>query len=434
MKVISKMREWWNNYWALRHAYGIRLHIFRIIDARARLHFFLPGRGTDKIVDHNIEDARKSFIFGGESKAEIKEPLPAQLMENYRAIEIYRWLCSDAKAKSDRALYLRALHFERTAEDSSLAETSAHLYQDFYQEELQPIDAPMLKEKYSALVTRFRTVQLALVQMINVELKYFAQIAPIPSAVFVIFGYVHTSIVYGHFGINASQFFTLGDYLAGSINQIWIALLAIFGYLIAVIYMYRRRIKFVPEFPSDFSLKITALKIPSRTFFVRQSVVLIFLSAIILFYICESNAFWYFLPLSLLFFQDWVARAVSRVFKNPFQMTAVAMLALLFAASIFSQSMGKIENIERNSERKFFLVETAEKTFTDEDSVFLGGNQRYIFLLKSDGGAEIIPRENVKKMNIQELKTWRVPFMPWLHRGRLFLRDLPGKIGTLHFW
>ena len=52
------------------------------------------------------------------------------------------------------------------------------------------------------------------------SLKDFVQYLPLVSAFIIIGGYVHTSVLYGHFGIQTSQFFSLNDYLDSSIDKI----------------------------------------------------------------------------------------------------------------------------------------------------------------------------------------------------------------------
>ncbi|MDA8001194.1 MAG: hypothetical protein MPL62_07880 [Alphaproteobacteria bacterium] len=397
MGIISKMLERWNNYRARKYTHGVRLHIYKIADLRARLQFSLPISGKDEMLDHSIDDAWKFFIFGGD----IEESLSA------KAAEIYRWLCSDTDAQNDRALYLRAVHFERTATNESFAHPSAHRYWDLYQKKLVPIDVSMLRKKYGALVKRFYAERLALVvQLIDLELKDFAPIAPIPSAFFVISGYVYTSIVYGYFGIDASQFFTLSDYLAGSINQIWSALSAIAAYLIALMFMYQLGIEFDTKF---FFKKLRQSPLPD--FLLLTAIFVVLAGAFYFFYVREWDAFWYCAPLLLVFLRPLVWRAVSQIFKNDFRITIIVMLVLLFAAGIVSQSVRKIVYIKSDHEQTAFSVETSEKTFTDENFVFLGGNQRYIFLLKKGADAEIIPLEKIKRMNMFDSTTWRVPFI-----------------------
>ena len=193
MGIISKMLNWWRNYRVLKYSYVISLHTYRILDTRTRLRFSLPIPGKDKMVDHSIDDARKFFIVGGDLGVNIETILSPE------SIEIYRWLRSDATAKSDRALYRRAMRFERVAKPTRL-------------------NISILRKECRALAKRFRAARRALREakrrLIKFELKDFS----IPSVIFVISGYLYTSIVYGYFGIDVSQFFTLGDYLAGRLN------------------------------------------------------------------------------------------------------------------------------------------------------------------------------------------------------------------------
>ena len=421
MGIISKMLNWWRNYRVLKYSYVISLHTYRILDTRARLRFSLPIPGKDKMVDHSIDDARKFFIVGGDLGVNIEKILSPE------SIEIYRWLCSDATAKSDRALYRRAMRFERVAKPTRL-------------------NISILRKECRALAKRFRAARRALREakrrLIKFELKDFS----IPSVIFVISGYLYTSIVYGYFGIDVSQFFTLGDYLAGSINQIWFPLFALAVYLVYVILTYQQGLEFKTEFSFDTFRKRKFLAPWSELPLVVSAVIGIFggfsvgvgiglVSAGLFHFLYTIDGFWYLVPMSCLAFHVWVARLMKRTFENPFRMTAATMLALLFFVGIVAQSVRQIVHIEKGREQATFAIETVNRAsaFTDEKFVFLGGNERYIFLLKKGAEAEIIPLEEIKNMHIFK-KTWVQRLASWYHRARLFFRDLLGNIGALHFW
>ena len=54
---------------------------------------------------------------------------------------------------------------------------------------------------------------------IDLRLKDLAMVIPLVSAALICAGYLHTSIVYKHFGIDPTRFFSVGDYLASRLEK-----------------------------------------------------------------------------------------------------------------------------------------------------------------------------------------------------------------------
>ena len=279
---------------------------------------------------------------------------------------------------------------------------------------LPPLSIHALQKRPFVLLKRLKIASQAhdatQTRLLNFGFEHFAQIASVLSVVFVVSGYLYTKIVYGYFGISASRFFALGDYLAGSIDQIGLALAAFAVYLLTVIASYRARIHFRIEFLFKHFRTFPLLAI------MLLSILLAFVGILWFAYVHAWPVFWLLAPLSVLLFQTLVARIVTRIFKNPFHMTAAAMLALIFFASIFLQSVKQIVSVETDREQTTFVIQTNLKTFTNEDFVFLGGNERYIFLRQKGGGADIIPRENIQDMSMPDLQTWRTRLALWFQR------------------
>ena len=362
-------------------------------------------------MDDSIRQSWKFFIYNGpDANANAKKEL------NDKGMEIYRWLCNDARAKKDRAVFLRHAYLHLfLANEKKEAGKIASQYRKFYKRELIPVSISALRKMPFVLLKRLRVASQAYyksqIRLLSFEFEHFAQIASVLSVVFVVSGYLYTKIVYGYFGINASRFFALGDYLAGSIDQIGLALVAFSVYLLTVISSYRAR----HQFRIEFFLK------GFRTFPLVASVLLsipfIFAGVLWFLYVHAWHVFWLLAPFSAFFlFQTLVARTVTRVFKNPFHMTAAVMLGIIFFASIFLQSAKQIVSVETDRGQTTFIVQTNQKAFTNEDFVFLGGNERYIFLRQKGGGAEIIPRENIQDMSMPDLQTWPTRLALWFQR------------------
>ncbi|MDA8006712.1 MAG: hypothetical protein MPJ81_00695 [Gammaproteobacteria bacterium] len=423
MGVISKMIRRWKVRWIVQRAITLMALIHMITLFRTRSKMSFPRFDKDKEANRNFYKAWEFFLnYGPDANA--KKFLRAKKV----VVEIFEWLCNDACAKKDLALCYRIQHLQLTAQKRPHAGQVATQYLRFYRKKLVPLSAFDILKKYVVLIKRlfaaWSNLSKSRMQLIRVRLRHFTLFASAMSAVFVIAGYAHTHIVYGYFGVEATQFFTLNDYLAASIGQIWLALIAIAGYPLAVWIMYRHGFQLglstvLFDF-HKFATLVLVLLAPSVGFF-----------AFLYFaYVQSWSAFWFLAPFSVyVLLQVWVQRAAARIFKNPFHMITTVMLALMFAASVVSQSVKQIASIKNAGEEKVFTVETAEKTFTDEEFVFLGGNERYIFLLKKDGSAEIIPLVQIKSMNMCDSKSAQPPLLSDFHRRRFFF---PGKTGAVY--
>ena len=425
MGFISKMTTWWSIRWRNKRALRIMSLMSSLTNDRTRLQFSLPRHGKDKAVDLSIRHAWKFFTLNGPGAyADAKTELSDQ------GFEIYRWFCNDARAKKDGEMFFRhmLLHFHLTKQEKA-ASFFDFMYRMRYKKAPAAVRVSALRKRPFVLLKRLRIASQAhyntQIRLLSFEFEHFAQIASVLSVVFVVSGYLYTKIVYGYFGISASRFFALGDYLAGSIDQIGLALVAFSIYLVTVIPLYRARgqfrIEFLFKYFDTFPLRVIIL----------LSIPFAFVGILWLAYMHAWHVFWLLAPLSVFFlFQILVARMVAQVFKNPFHMTAAVMLALIFFASIFLQSVKQIVSVETDREQTTFVVQTNQKTFTNEEFVFLGGNERYIFLRQEGGGADIIPRENIQNMSMPDLKTWSIRLTLWYQRLPFFWRDFPGKTGA----
>ena len=413
MKIFSKIKSWWNIHWIAKRANSALVVSFLVTDARVRLQFSFPKFGADKDTDSSISKAWVFFaMYGPDAGADAHAERPL----NTKALKIYQWFCNDALAKKDFALCTRIMHLKLTAENhpqtasrTALVDVIANDHQLFYKAKLVPIGIFALWKESAVLIRRLISAWSSLsksqMRLINIKLEYVVPFIATLLGVSAVAGFLYAYIVYGHFGIQVTQFFTLDDYLAANIEEIWDAFIAISLYPIAVLIMYRRGIQFGNDFVFMHFRKLPVLTlvllIPAISFFVLLGFS----------YVYSWDVFWLLIPFSVYFvLQTSVARIAARNCQNPFLVTAIAMLILIFSASVGSQSWQRIENIKNGHEQNAFVVETAEKIFTEEQYVFLGANQLYIFLLKKGGVAEIIPLERIKRMNTIDSKTWRLPF------------------------
>ena len=217
------------------------------------------------------------------------------------------------------------------------------------------------------------------------------------SALFILAGYLHTSFVYKHFGIEINQFFSINDYLAGSVKEIQSALLSVSGFFVAILIEHRN--------------KETRTKYEVNQI-IRSSQIVELLSWIgflVFLYHLYSGSLDSGLRTMASFFIMIVASrpifyVVKRYIKNPTTVYPVLLILVFFFSSLWLSADSKIQDIKNGNSGMNFEIEAGTKKFTQEKSVFIGGTSRYIFLRAKEGNIDIIPIEKIERIKISAIE------------------------------
>ncbi|CAJ2377111.1 MAG: hypothetical protein IBGAMO2_580008 [Arenicellales bacterium IbO2] len=416
MKVISKMIGWWKTRRNIRRINKIKILIDLTLYLRIRSQFDYPPARVVQWVDRAVKDGLDFFYLQGLNPKE-KNTLDAA------ANAIYEWLCSDNESKENLALRTRVIHLARILTDSEDgAREIDHFYQSCFGKELKPLEVAELSEMYFDLQSENRSEKLSFIRkisrLIKFETKAIAQAIPVFSVLLLVGGYLHTSLVYHHFGIEANKFFSLGDYLASSLNQVIWAGYAFVGHSAGLVQHYRY---------STSADEIAYKEFHGWSLFKYWYENASFVGMLVVFHMFGAHrAFWLLLPIAFLILsQKWAFSMANKYFQDPFSAYSKLALSFLFIAGVLASAKIETIDIEIEFRAKPFVIEAVDHTYTNEEHLFLGGNDRYIFLVKKDGGNQIIPRERVKNIAVFEWVPEK-PF-PWPQPLRRFFGDKTGE-------
>ena len=386
----------------------------------------LPLFGEDKELDEKLEKTVDMFFekeWRGSSQC--SEVLP----------EILNWLKDDDVSKCHRQKYLRVSWriAEKTGEKDE-ADLIASTYRSIYKKDIESIERNDIRKARSEFQERFRKElndfwdSRAKPPLFSFSLKESAVYLPIVSVLIIIGAYFHLLVFYGHFNIEVSQFFSLDDYVASSIEEIWYSLSFVGIYLVfwaAVLRGYRsleispptsqprKLLDLVRRKSQNLTRKIQLEYVRRERKFRRRVLIIAYIGcvAVISYMIPESKKIpldgfggFFILLIGVLLIRVlvlWFVRTVfwnRKHFKNVF--AEIALLSLImFFSSMYLAACGKIEKIEK-SPTKVYERETGIEDYAYKGSL-IGANNRYIFLRNPDQNTTtIIPQSEAGRIVI----------------------------------
>ena len=226
----------------------------------------------------------------------------------------------------------------------------------------------------------------------NLHLQEFTPLLPWLSVSFVIAGYLYTHWLYGSFGIDVSQFFSLNDYLASSIEEIWNSLSILFGYFLTILNNFRN---YIVRTKYGFQKKD---KFGKLSYFIFLFILLI---SSYIFYLYNIPIYYRFSLISVCFLSIPLIKFFTIKFSKNSQFSFFLLLSLLlFFTNLHSSAYERIASIKKGDSGIDFEIEVGTRKFTHENSTFIGGNTRYIFLYTQSGSVEIIPIGQTERIGI----------------------------------
>jgi len=402
---VKKMEEVFDNFLLRLYGWGLRWTVKRVVKAqililssatiRARMRFGLPLVYDDENLDRDLYEAAHCFFNEG---LETQKRNADELSK--RGGKIYKWLKDDSTAKTDARVYLEVEHFfATTVDDLDKAEKIYSLYKATHQTELTPLDFSGLEKHISSLRKRVRAdareFRNSKAQLLKIKLNHLAAMLSLAPAVLSVSGYIHVSILFGHFGVDASKFFLLGDYLAASVNHIKYTVPAMLGFAWGTLHGYRR-VSMLTKPEIEHNRRVGKIE----DIMLWSTIVLI-----VAMYAMSVPVPPLFAAMGVVFLASTVAPFLARrYFKNPIPALSFLMFIAIFFAFLHVQTKREIARIESWETNGQFQIYTANQKFTDENYIFLGGSGQYIFLLSRDGQAEIIPRHKINRISMSNRK------------------------------
>ena len=395
MSISSKFR-FWRYRRLVRQASATRRDIHVIALSRLRMQFDTPEPGEDESVD---EDLIKCVIDFFRWDSGIKRESSESTVDQYNS-----WLSQDKDCQFLQKTSYRLSHWFSTSETRRRDIRSA--FETLCADEFVPLTAVDVRGLYTQIrnlaKSTHRLWKDTKAQKIDLRLRDLVMLIPWISSALICAGYIHNSIVYDHFDIDPTRFFSVGDYLATSLEQIYYALISLIGYIAGVICAYRRR-SVTRAYDKSTSSRRTAYRefVYSAVYFAPLVVTYFYWSAVSLVPAIEM-----FLTVCLLASsQAPLAYLSDRYFANSISVYILATVLLLFFGSMFIGAHVKIAEIKSTNAQQAFEIHTDNRQYTRQNAALIGANAQYVFIWHRLGDVVIIPLTQVNRILFSSLQT-----------------------------
>ncbi len=265
----------------------------------------------------------------------------------------------------------------------------------------QPFDVGSLYKAYAKAKTRDSILRRALAERsaikIEVSLSNLVSLLGVASAVLVIAGYLYTTTLLDAFGVDASIFFSLPDYLAASLEQIRNAgYSAGFGLLFFVLGIRQSSIRSRSEHQARLKQRrsedvamflivtVTAAVVAIEAYHGRPEFTAIETLGVLVAYALADK-------ISGMFFKQW--RPVF-IF-----LSVLLVFSALVGGRLYEQIFDLKSGRWRNDVTKLSLK--IPLSVPDDSLVIITANSNFVFALsKEDRSVYVIPRDNVKLIKV----------------------------------
>lgn len=433
MKFFHKIRFYWfvlknrSLIKLIKYSGDIRAHALLIVSTRIRIHFKLPFPGKNNAVERKLFKIVNSFFNNSKQVPDSDSEIDWE--------EILTWLENDQQAEEARKTYLRVSYWYESlmletmkmgkmkTDEKNKASAVSSTYQSVYGERLEIPNSDDFANIRSEFRKKFKAEKNVFresgAKLIDFSLEKLTLFLPWISLLFIFAGYIHTRCIYGYFGIEVDQFFSLNDYLSSSIEEITSALLNMTGIFLTIIYLYRNE---------------WAWELYKRTAIRWYELLSMSFLGFCFAYLYKENV-----PLESLYGSIIAAviscsvvtsssrvifYVVSRYFKNSTKISVILLVLIGFFSGIAFSIYSEIKNIKDGRPDLEFEIKAGTGKFTQEDFTFIGGNSRYIFLLAEGGSIGIIPIESAERVRISAVsKSFQTK-----HKGGQSITDSDGKV------
>ena len=350
-----------------------------------------------EIPDHYKElvTTEKRF-FDKEFKISKKDPGIRRLASDYFRIRSfhYSYGVSTDFLKQKAAEYLKkAKEYDKTVSPLNNREfiiirKSIKKYYSRLKQEYRSDLKRFVRDETSKIFPKFEIKQAHLTFMISIS-----------TAIFLITGYVYNKFFLGAFGIEVSKFFNLSDYIAASMDKLYIAgISAIVALLFAFYGMYLR---FRDEIRSiHFEANV---EVEMKRWDFQMLILLIGFSILTALYFYKDLPGKYSLLSIVIFFLligIYLKLPLDKFIKNPSYIFVFFIALLSFAVSIFnaiSNDIDKIKHSNINEIRKYSFQYNQNVPFDPKFAVLLAKTDDFFFFYdKENKISYVIPKSDIQ--------------------------------------
>ena len=272
-----------------------------------------------------------------------------------------------------------------------------------YDSKISEIDSSSISSELRSTRRELRTLKQAVSSKKAIKLsltnEYITAILSISSALFLVSGFFYTRSLLGHFGIEVSDYFSLSDYVAASIEGIRYSLFAtIFAIIAGFIGIHNRS-------RLSYQQSRTVANADDRIYLL---IVLVTLSATCYAYFGRPEGFYSLMVLStMLVSPRLIIWTVRRHFAENNWLTCyfVIQSVLLFSLHLYGSVMTEIYRIEStpSSElKRYDIIFDDSVGLALRDTVLVASNSRYLFLHDGPNGKTyILPTSQVRSISVR---------------------------------
>ena len=378
----------------VRRALKTQLFIEIITDTRLRIQFDLTFLGDDKPLDEQLSRVIDNYFdWSGEKK----KPLASANERTYMD-----WLLNDSSSNSDREMHFYLSHWlsSYTGKHDRATQISS-AYSAIYHKEIGIMSESDIWKSYDIFRkkcrSRFRLLRKSKAELIDFSSKELLAFFPLISTLFVVGGYFHISLVYRNFDVEPHHFFLMGDYLAGSIEKIWHALGSLGGFILGILHGIRN------------SATVTKSESQARRKKDRWiNIGLLAPCAMYLLLVLLPNH-----PIGISTFpgmtmisiivilQTPISFVSKRYFRNGTSVYSFFMILTIFFSSLYASALREINEIREGRPEMTFEIRSEEMKYTEQNSIFIGSNSRYVFLYDQKGKTKVFPLNRIEHISLE---------------------------------
>ena len=377
----------------IKRAVRIQETIHQIVYLKIRIEFDLPLPGDDHSIDRKLHHTVSRF-FGWHPTSDSQ---PSEDDNDHHL----RWVRGDESCNSLLNSYFRVSHWLSPA-DSERSDVEAK-FRSTFRSDLVPLENSDIWQTYvnlrSELKSLVRLRRESRAVRLKLRLGQAARFLPWFTSALICAGYLHTSIVYRDFGIEPARFFSVGDYLAASLEQISHAFFALLGYLSGAIVGYRNQAMLTKyeieeylrkeRFERLYWFALGGGGLLIVYFYWDLFVALPFTHVLLVVCLLAATH----IPLGII---------AGRYFQNADTAHILSAALVIFFGSMYFAAQIRIGEIRNQETGVHFELGKGTKTYTHEDYDIIGSNSRYMFIWDRKGGVEVIAMDALDRIRFLE--------------------------------
>lgn len=237
-------------------------------------------------------------------------------------------------------------------------------------------------------------------EKISLDFTSLTQALSLISICFLLTGYLYSSVFLSHFGISVTQYFSVSDYLATSLDKVESSVVASIGALLGLGLGILSRSRMSEEQVSS-----VRGKEPEWFWYVAK---VILVCALVWMYFAERENFYRILPFAgAILFLDVLVNISTRFFHQPIKAMFTLSFISLYGLAFFSGIRLDLEQIKTGNYWKKHsetLAISPDTGIDASDSLLLYTSGEYFFLIQKKSGTPIIiPRDKVLRVDINHL-------------------------------